>query len=953
MALDLTDANAASGIATDLSGNGNNGAYVNITPSGNLVAGPTPYITNAASFSSADVNLSSVPNLTLLDFGGPITMEAWAQLATTPESFASILAKGYDGANNYDEISLKGQSGQYYGGTYDGSDNNTGQNVLAGQQTTNWVHLVSTYDGTNWNLYVNALLVGHTADTVGAIEWQSPWAIGNGTLSGNGRLFQGNICQVALYNYALTPAQVLTHYYEAELNSSPATSVPIITSQPQPQAGFIGGSATFSVSAISALPSTNQWYAGSTPLNGQTNTSLVLTNLSLGEANTYHVVVGNANGTTNSIAVGLSVTSPITLEWSANANNGTWDVTNSADWINESNSTQTVFVQGDAVVFDDTVGVPTAVTVSGTVEPSLITVNSSVNNFSLTSGTISGAGSLVKKGTSTLSVASAGNFTGTATISGGVLVAGNDFLDSVASITITNNSTLDFGGSSMANDMPVTVSGTGAGGEGAIYNSVGGLYGQVLNITLAGDTTFGALGSGGARWDLAAGSQISGPHKITINWGATSGGYGEWNSLVIATNVGDIEVTNGTLGLKSLGASFGNPASNFIVDSGAAVDFWTGDSGYARNFHALSGGAIQFETGFPTFVGNVTLDGGGEILFTSGFQTFAGNLTLQSNSEFVAYGGSGNNVINGAITLNGTTHLVLGDANFTVTNVISGPGGIVWDAYNHELFLQASNTYSGPTVVNGGSQTLGLTGNGSISHSSLIFLNGATIDVSGRADDTLTLANGQTLGGVGAVNGLLVVPSGATLAPAGTNVTLGMTEGSNPTGTLGASNNITLNGNTLMKLNGSGVSDELVSSTKITYGGTLTVANISGASLAVGNSFQLFSAPSMIGSFSSISPATPGPGLAWDTTQLNSFGTLNVIAGSLAPKISNVHLSSGKLVFSGSGGTANANFVVYSVTNIVSTNWIPVLTNAFDGSGDFSVTNLIAPGVPQSYYRIK
>ena len=51
------------------------------------------------------------------------------------------------------------------------------------------------------------------------------------------------------------------------------------------------------------------------------------------------------------------------------------------------------------------------------------------------------------------------------------------------------------------------------------------------------------------------------------------------------------------------------------------------------------------------------------------------------------------------------------------------------------------------------------------------------MDVTGRADQTLTLASGQTLGGNGGVNGNLVVGSGATLAPGGTNTTIGITVG--------------------------------------------------------------------------------------------------------------------------------------------------------------------------------
>src|SRR6202041_1862412 len=117
--------------------------------------------------------------------------------------------------------------------------------------------------------------------------------------------------------------------------------------------------------------------------------------------------------------------------------------------------------------------------------------------------------------------------------------------------------------------------------------------------------------------------------------------------------------------------------------------------------------------------------------------------------------------------LNGVSHFVLGDANFIFANAISGQGGFVWDAYNHEMILQASNTYTGPTVIGGGQQVLALSGSGSISRSSLIFFGGAqnnavntSIDVTGRPDQTLTLASGQTLAGIGGINGSLVVSPG-------------------------------------------------------------------------------------------------------------------------------------------------------------------------------------------------
>ncbi len=99
--------------------------------------------------------------------------------------------------------------------------------------------------------------------------------------------------------------------------------------------------------------------------------------------------------------------------------------------------------------------------------------------------------------------------------------------------------------------------------------------------------------------------------------------------------------------------------------------------------------------------------------------------------------------------------------------------------------------------------TLALTGNGSISGSSLIFFGGNNpastfLDVSGRADQTLTLASGQTLAGVGRINGGLVVSAGATLSPAGTNITLELPPAPTRPAQSRSTNAVTLNGTTVI-----------------------------------------------------------------------------------------------------------------------------------------------------------
>jgi hypothetical protein len=333
---------------------------------------------------------------------------------------------------------------------------------------------------------------------------------------------------------------------------------------------------------------------------------------------------------------------------------------------------------------------------------------------------------------------------------------------------------------------------------------------------------------------------------------------------------------------------------------------------------------------------------------------------MEDGAQFLSYGGSSDQLINVVITLNGVAHFLIGDQNRIFSNQITGPGGLVWDGWNHQMVLSASNTYTGPTIIGGGLTNI-LTGNGSISHSSLIFFGGNNptsvhMDVSGRPDQTLTLANGQTLGGIGAVNGSLVVGAGATLAPAGTNTTIGITTGANATGTIAATNAVTLNGTTVIKLNGSGVNDQIQAGAGITYGGTLNLVNVSGSPLAAGNSFQIANAASYLGSFANITPATPGAGLAWDISQLNSFGFINVVSTtSSQPVINSIVLSGGNLILSGTNGTAGGNYSVLTTTNVATplTNWTALVTNSFNGSGAFSVTNPISGGTPQQFYLIK
>lgn len=299
-------------IAPDLSGNGNDAAYVNIYPGYNNVTGPSAYITNGVSFDGATtfVDLSTGTNTSILNFGGQITMEAWVQPVNSTAG-GYIMGEGYDASQNANENEMRLNNGDFHGGTYGPAGD---KGVTGGTETGNWTHLVVTYDGTNWNMYENGAFVTSSPDTVGAIDFTDPWAIGDGTVSGNGRIMDGNLSNVALYNHALTPAQIAAHYFAGMFgNTNP---LPHINTQPASAVSLPGGNVTFSVNVSSASTITYAWEKNGVP-TGQTNATLTISNVSPSNAGNYTVLVTNLAGSTNStiatLSVGLFGYSPVTL----------------------------------------------------------------------------------------------------------------------------------------------------------------------------------------------------------------------------------------------------------------------------------------------------------------------------------------------------------------------------------------------------------------------------------------------------------------------------------------------------------------------------------------------------------------------------------------------------------------------------------------------------------------
>jgi autotransporter-associated beta strand protein len=287
---------------------------------------------------------------------------------------------------------------------------------------------------------------------------------------------------------------------------------------------------------------------------------------------------------------------------------------------------------------------------------------------------------------------------------------------------------------------------------------------------------------------------------------------------------------------------------------------------------------------------------------------------------------------------NNTLACVIGD-NGGPTSVLKTNAG-TW-------VISGPASYSGATLITEG--TLSLTAPSGpvslISNSPVISLEASgTLDVSG-VPSRFTVLSGQRLEGAGVVRGIVLVGSGGTIAP-----------GSGSFGTLTFSNAVALlsGSTTVVAVSKSPLTNSVVRvAANISYGGTLVVTNMSTQPLAAGDSFQLFNTAVAGLGFDAILPATPGPGLAWDTSNLTSGGVVKVI--SVVPTINSIQLSGTNLILSGAGGPANGAYDVLTATNpsLPLTQWAPVFTNIFDGLGRFALTNPLDATVPEAFYLLQ
>jgi len=625
--------------------------------------------------------------------------------------------------------------------------------------------------------------------------------------------------------------------------------------------------------------------------------------------------------TTNQVNL-IASGGPAVLEWNNAAGDANWSDYGSQDWSNlVSHTAQDTFVDRDTVLLDDSVtnalmpATTLTIPFGAAVSPNWVTNNSSINYTITGLGKISGAASVVKLGSGTLTLDTDNDFTGTVTVLGGTLVAGrNNALGfSAGATTIASGATLDVGAPALGlNSLnlgpePVFVSGAGVSNGGAIVNnSTNNQQNALQRVTLTGPTSFG----GASRWDIRApGGNAGSPAGASLSTGGQPFNLTKIGTNLIAIvsvtvdpNLADIDVQSGFLDFEGNSTGLGNPTNSITIENGATLLFYNTTNLWNKIFVLRDGATLN-----NNYLANLLI----------------GPVVLSTNSA-----GTGGNC-----TFN------IGGDWMSISNGISGPGNLIKTGAS-TLYLTTNCAYAGSTLISSG--TLALIGNGALAGSSAITIAaGAALDASGRGDQKLNLSSGQVLAGNGTIIGGLLAGGGSTVSP-----------GIGGVGALTVANAITLQGTTAMKIDKTAGTNDLVrSSAGITFGGVLNLSVLS-APLAAGDSNKLFSAASYSGTFTALNPPTPGAGLLWDTSSLAVNGTLRVVAAPVSPRITGLSIRGGYVILSGTNNAGpGGTFSVLTSTNLMLplASWTVLTNGVFGTDGNFSSTNAAGVGSPRFF----
>ncbi|BCU78573.1 hypothetical protein llg_32880 [Luteolibacter sp. LG18] len=433
------------------------------------------------------------------------------------------------------------------------------------------------------------------------------------------------------------------------------------------------------------------------------------------------------------------------LVWNGGTGAMTWDAGTTQAWLN--NGTAGNFANGDTVRFDIAGSNTTAVMLNGTLQPGALTVYSPKDYTFSGSGVLGGSMTLMKAGKGALTLSGTHSFTGKTTVWDGALVVNGGLQGS-----------------------PVTVWGGTWGGAGAAGNTGGrlagtGQFGQAVTVKYRGAVTPGAgMGSAGA---LAFANGLSAEDGATFALDLSDDPTG-------TAKANDRIAVTGNLSLAGTVSLVINPLNTALAPGSYTLATYTGTlTGGTPNLSvivpagtpytlAADSGSIRLTVPTTRAAASVTWRGTGGNWDLAASQNWlrAGSPDVFVSGDTVTFDATG--AASPTVTL--TTALPVGGVtvNSATSYTFSGAGGLTGSggltkSGTGTLTLTTDNTYTGPTVINGGVLAVAELGDAggpsaigaSSSAASNLVINGGTlqlIDSQTNTNRNITLgASGGTI----------------------------------------------------------------------------------------------------------------------------------------------------------------------------------------------------------------